>query len=108
MRAQRQAVQFLWLADQVMAHFSGGPQDSKLKGHLAGMQTVAAETKALAAVTKYRNQGALCDLAASAAKSVEAAITAGGDPDLTDLGHLTGQIQAAFEIRDPSEASVDA
>jgi len=61
MRAQRQAVQFLWLADQVMAHFSGGPQDSKLKGHLAGMQTVAAETKALAAVTKYRNQGALCD-----------------------------------------------
>jgi len=56
------------------------------------MQTVAAETKVLAAVTKYRNQGTLYDLAATSAKSIEAAIKAGSDPDITDLGHLTGQI----------------
>ena len=108
MRAQRQTVQFLWLADQVIAHLTGGPQDSELKDHLPGMQTVAAETKVLAAVTKCRNQGTLCDLAAASAKSIWAAIKAGSDPDITDLGHLTGLIQAPFEIQDPSDASVDA
>ena len=69
MRAQRQTVQFLWLADQVIAHLTGGPQDSKLKDHLPGMQTVAAEIKVMAAVTKYHNQSTLCDLAAASAKS---------------------------------------
>ena len=107
MRAQRQAVQFLWLADLVVAHFSGGPLDPELKDHLARMQTVANATKELAAATKYRNQVSVCDLAATAARAIEDAVTAGCEPNVTDLGHLTGQIQAAFGIQDASDATAN-
>ena len=74
----------MWLADLVVAHFSSGPYDPELKHHLA---------------EKYRNQVSVCDLAAIAAKAIEATLKAGPEPDVSDLGRLTGQIQAAFESR---------
>ena len=71
------------------------------------MQTVANATKELAAATKYRNQVSVCDLAATAARAIEDAVTAGCEPNVTDLGDLTGQIQAAFDIQDASDATAN-
>ncbi|MBT4710696.1 MAG: hypothetical protein HOB82_04110 [Alphaproteobacteria bacterium] len=108
MRAQRQANQVLYLADLVIAHYSGGPKIDRVKSRLAELRAACIETKTLATPTKYRNQATLCDLADSAAAKIEAAVGDGQNPDVSDLVQLAAQIQVAFEINSASDTPVDA
>ncbi len=101
-RVQRQAVQILYLADLIVAHFSGGESDGKVRSHLKSLQTAATEANGLAVGTKYRNQVVLCELVGTAARDIEIVVEEGGEPKMADLKHLTSQVQVAFDIESPS------
>lgn len=107
-RVQRQAVQILYLADLVVAHYSGGQPDGDVQSHVSKLQAAAAEANSLAANTKFRNQVVLCDLVGAAARDIETTVAAGGEPSLTDLVHLTSQVQAAFDVADPAASKEPA